>query len=78
MTTTLTTTNKQAKPPGSKSEKKHQGRLVRLYEWFLDWLLELPVPIVLGVLWLGGVGLISVGVLVLYLLWLAVEGVLGG
>ena len=55
-------------------EKKHQGRLAHSYECFL----ELPVPIVLGTMWLAGVGLMSVGVLVLYLSWLALEGVVGG
>jgi hypothetical protein len=74
MTTKLTTTNRQANQPVSKPKKKHQGRLVRSYEWFL----ELPVPILLGAMWLAGVGLISACVLVLYLLWLAMERVLGG
>jgi hypothetical protein len=55
-------------------EKKHQGRLARSYEWFL----ELPVSVVLGAMWLTGVGLTSVGVLVIYLSWLALEGVVGG
>jgi hypothetical protein len=58
----------------SKPKKKRQGRLARSYEWFL----ELPVPIVLGAMWLAGVGLTSVGVIVLYLLWLALERALGG
>jgi hypothetical protein len=55
-------------------EKKHQGRLLRSYEWFL----ELPVPVVLVTMWLTVVGLTSVGVLVLYLSWLAMERVVGG
>jgi hypothetical protein len=54
--------------------KKHQGRLSRSYAWFL----ELPVPVVLVTMWLAVVGLTSVGVLVLYLSWLAMEGVVGG
>jgi hypothetical protein len=69
------TPRKQDYLAGIKPEaKKHQGRLSRSYEWFL----ELPVPVVLGTMWLAGVGLISVGVLVLYLLWLALERALGG
>jgi hypothetical protein len=56
---------------GSKpEEKKHQGRLTRSYEWFL----ELPIPIVLGAMWLAGVGLMSVGVLLLYVVWSALQG----
>jgi hypothetical protein len=54
--------------------KKHQGRLSCSYEWFL----ELPGPVVLGTMWLAGAGLASVGVLLLYLSWLAAEGVVGG
>jgi hypothetical protein len=59
---------------GIKPEEKHQGRLAHSYECFL----ELPVPVVLGTMWLARVGLMSVGVLVLYLSWLALEGVVGG
>ena len=59
---------------GSEPRGKRQGRIARPYEWFLD----LPVPIVLAVMWLAGVGLISGGVLALYLFWLALEGVAGG
>jgi hypothetical protein len=58
----------------SKTEKQHQGRLTRSYEWFL----ELPVPIVLGAMWLAGVGLMSVGVLMLYVVWSTLQGVVGG
>jgi hypothetical protein len=60
---------------GSKPEKKRQAWLAHSYEW---WFLELPVPIVLTVMWLAGVGVISAGVLVLYLFWSTVEGMLGG
>jgi hypothetical protein len=59
---------------GSKPEKQRQAWLARSYEWFL----ELPVPIVLTVMWLAGVGVISAGVLVLYLFWSMLEGMLGG
>jgi hypothetical protein len=55
-------------------EKKPQRRLACSYEWFL----ELPVPVVLGAMWLVGVGLTSVGVLVLYVSWLALEGPVRG
>jgi hypothetical protein len=48
--------------------------VARAYEWFL----ELPVPVVLGAMWLAGVGLMSVGVLSLYLFWLALVGVVAG
>ena len=59
---------------GSNPEKERQGWHARPYEWFL----ELPVPVVLTAMWLAGVGIISAGVLVLYLFWVALEGVLGG
>jgi hypothetical protein len=59
---------------GSEPRRKRQGRIARSYEWFL----ELPVPIVLAVMWLAGVGLISVGVMALYLFWLALAGIAGG
>ena len=59
---------------GSTPEKKRQGRLARSYEWFL----ELPVPIVPTAMWLAGVALIGVGMLVLYLFWLALEGLVAG
>ena len=38
-----------------------KGRIVRAYEWFL----ELPVAVVLVVLWLAGVGLVGFCVLAL-------------
>jgi hypothetical protein len=59
---------------GSEPKRKRQGRIARSYEWFL----ELPVPIVLAAMWLAGVGLMSGGVLALYLFWLALEGAAGG
>jgi len=44
-----------------------KGIVSRVYSWFL----ELPVPIVLLVLWLAGAVLIGfLGTLALYLLWL--------
>ena len=58
----------------SEPRGKRQGRIARSYEWSLD----LPVPIVLAMMWLAGVGLISGGVLAPYLFWLALEGVAGG
>ena len=55
---------------GSEPKRKSQGRIARSYEWFL----ELPVPIVLAAMWLAGVGLMSGGVLALYLFWWAAGG----
>jgi hypothetical protein len=56
---------------------KHDPPLGRAYGWFL----ELPVPIVLAVMWLAGVTLISVCGLALYLLlyqvWLWLQAVMG-
>jgi hypothetical protein len=43
-----------------------KGWVSRAYQWFL----ELPVPIVLAVLWLAGVVLMGLFVLALYLVWL--------
>jgi hypothetical protein len=50
-----------------------KGRIVRAYEWFL----ELPVPVVLVVLWLAGVGLVVLCALVLYLCWNFLRAVVG-
>ena len=47
--------------------------LERAYEGFL----ELPVPVWLGVMWLGGVTIMGACVLALYLLWLSVQMVAG-
>ena len=44
---------------------KRQGRISRTYERCLD----LPVPIVLGALWVTGATLLSASVLTLYLFW---------
>jgi hypothetical protein len=46
---------------------------VQVYEWFL----ELPVAVVLMVLWLAGVGLVGLCALVLYLCWVLVRAVVG-
>jgi hypothetical protein len=43
-----------------------RGRIERTYERFL----ELPVPVVLAVLWFAGFVLLGLGALVLYLGWL--------
>ena len=53
--------------------KKHEGMLQRAYEGFL----ELPVPVVLGAMWLGGVTLLGLCALVLYLLWMTLKAVAG-
>ncbi len=60
------------------STSKHNSPLGRANEWFL----ELPVPIVLAVVWLAGVALIGVCGLGLYLslyyVWLSLQTVAGG
>jgi hypothetical protein len=60
------------------STTKHDPPLGRIYARFL----ELPVPIVLAVMWLVGVALISVCGLVLYRLlyysWLLLQAVVWG
>ncbi len=43
-------------------DAKHPGRIERWYESYL----ELPVPMVLGLLWLAGVVLLSLGAVALY------------
>lgn len=50
-----------------------KGRIMRVYEWFL----ELPVPLVLAILWLGGVGLVGLCVLALYLCWVLLRTAVG-
>ncbi len=52
---------------------KHDSLLERVYEWFL----ELPVPIVLAVMWLAGVALIGLCGAALYSCWLALRAVAG-
>jgi hypothetical protein len=70
-------TSKQNPPLLMEGTPKHDSPLGRAYGWFL----ELPVPIVLAVMWLAGVTLISVWGLALYLLlyqvWLWLEAVMG-
>ena len=56
--------SKHNPPPGKESTPKHTPLLLRVYEQFL----ELPVPIVLAVMWLAGVALIGLCGLALYLL----------
>jgi hypothetical protein len=51
----------------------HKNRIVRTYEWFL----ELPVGIVLLVLWLTGVGIVGLCALALYLCWVLLRAVIG-
>ena len=48
------------------SAPKHDPPLTRVYKRFL----ELPVPVVLALMWLAGAALLSVCGLVLYHLWL--------
>jgi hypothetical protein len=57
------------------STPKHDPPFARVWEWF--W--ELPVPIVLAVMWFVGTALIiSVCGLVLYSFWLSLQAVAGG
>lgn len=56
----------------------HRDKIVRAYERFL----ELPVTVVLAVLWLTGVGFLGLFAIVLYLSWvllreMAEMGILG-
>ena len=55
------------------STPKHNLSLESVYEEFL----ELPVSIVLAVMWLAGVVIIGVGVLALHIFWLALKGLIG-
>jgi hypothetical protein len=50
-----------------------KGRIVRAYEWFL----EMPVAVVLVVLWLAGIGLVGFCALALYLCWVLLRAVVG-
>lgn len=50
---------------------KHTGKLERSYESFL----ELPVPVVLVLLWLAGVVLLSVCAAALYSYWSLLQAV---
>ena len=52
----------------------HKNRIVRVYEWFL----ELPVAIVLSVLWFAGVGLLGLSALALYLCWALLRSFVAG
>jgi hypothetical protein len=70
----MESTNKYTHPLLTESTSKDEPLLGRLYEWFL----EGPVPIVLAVMWLAGVGLLSVCGLALYYLWLSLRAVAGG
>jgi len=51
----------------------HKNRIVQIYEWFL----ELPVVIVLAVLWLAGAGIVGLCVLALYLCRVLLQAVVG-
>jgi hypothetical protein len=50
---------------------KHKRGIERSYESFL----ELPVPVVLVLLWIAGVVLLSLCAAVLYLYWLLLQAV---
>lgn len=55
------------------SPPKHDSPLGLVYERFL----ELPVPVLLAVMWLAGAALIGVCGLGLYYFWLLVQAVAG-
>jgi hypothetical protein len=74
MSAVLKASKQEDKFVRSNFKKERQGWFARANEWFL----ELPVPIVLGAMWLAGVGLMSVGVLSLHLFWLALISVVAG
>lgn len=50
-----------------------RNKAQRVYERIL----ELPVPVVLGIMWLTGAALAGLGVLVLYFLWLLLRTLAG-
>ncbi len=61
--------SKHNPPPGKESTPKHTPLLVRVYEQFL----ELPVLMVLAVMWLTGAALIGLFGQTLYLIWLLLQ-----
>jgi hypothetical protein len=69
----MESTSEHNPSPLIESTPKHESLLGRVYEWFL----ELPVPIVLAVMWLAGVALIGLCVAALYSSWLALGAVAG-
>ncbi len=66
--------SKHSPPLGMESTPKHTPLLLRVYEQFL----ELPVLIVLAVMWLTGAALIGLSGQALYLLWLLLQPLAGG
>ena len=50
-----------------------RNKAQRAYEWIL----ELPVPVVLGIMWLMGAALTGLCVLALYFMWLLVRPLVG-
>jgi hypothetical protein len=55
----------QRNTSSASSRKSPKKLLERAYEWFL----ELPVPVVLGVLWLLGATLMGLLLALLYVMW---------
>jgi hypothetical protein len=53
---------------------KPNTSLVQVYEWFL----ELPVPIVLAVIWLAGAALMGLCGLTLYFVWVSLRTLVAG
>jgi hypothetical protein len=57
------------------SGKQAKGGLEQAYDGFF---LTLPAPVVLAILWLGGVTLMSICGVALYLTWLLLQALVGG
>ena len=70
----MESTSKHNPPLLTESTPNHDLTLARVYERFL----ELPVPIVLAIMWLAAAAFISVCGLVLYSFWLSLQAVAGG
>ena len=71
----MESTSEHNPPLLMESTPKHDPSLARVYERFL----ELPVPLVLAVMWLVGAAFISVcGQTLYYYFWLLLQVVAGG
>ena len=69
----MESTSRHNPPLLMENTPKHSSALARVYEWFL----ELPVPVVLAVMWLAGAALVGLCGLVLYYFWLLLQAVAG-
>ncbi len=64
---------KHERPLLRQSAPKHDPPLAWVYERFF----ELPVPVILAVMWLAGAALIGACVLLLYYFWLLMQALAG-